>query len=325
MNKKILFAFPGQGAQYHGMGSDLIADIPMVKALYQMSSDCLDFDLFKICNDDSTNDVHQTRYTQPILLIHSFACYFAFMLFSENKFTPSFTCGHSLGEYCALATAGAFEINDAIEIVAERGRLMSEASGGDLLALPLSKSQLQPLVEANSCEFAAFNLPDQTVVGGLPHDINSLVDEIEVQYPGKAGVRLQTEGAFHTSHMLDIAQRFKEVLSDYEIKAPNVPVASNALGKFHPFNENEIRFGLTLQLHQPVRWYENLMTIADAGIDTVIEFGGGLGDGKSPAEKRPNLRAMITRSYRHLKPRPTYYSVINMQTLNETLEALLGK
>ena len=316
---KILFIFPGQGAQYTGIGSDLIQAFQVAKEAYELASSVLGYDMIALSSVETGNNINQTRYTQPVLLTHSYACMQVFLQQTENKVLPSFACGHSLGEYGALVAADSLNFESALSLVSTRGECMGEFGGGEMLALPLSEEQLNPLVESSPCEIAACNLPEQTVVGGWPADLDHLVSKIEKVFPGKTGTRLKTEGAFHTSQMLPAAEKFEAVLNEVDIELPKIPVAANVTGGFHESDVDMIRSNLYLQLFKPVRWYANLMAIADIGVDTVIEFGGGLGSGNNPADKRPNLAAAVARAYRRSKPRPEYHSVINLSTLESTL------
>ena len=325
MPAKTLFLFPGQGAQYPGIGSDLIRDFPLAAELYRAASDVLGYDLVALCNDAQSGNIHLTRHTQPVLLAHSYVCLQVFYQQLGQPLKPFAAGGHSLGEYSALVAAGALSFESALGLVAKRGEYMGEHGGGEMLAISLSEEQLQPFVDSSSCEIAALNLAEQTVVGGWPADLDQLTDAINSEYPGKGGVRLKTEGAFHTSHMYPAAQKFKAVLESTAMRAPDMRVASNVSGEFHQPNVSEIRAMLYEQLFKPVRWKDNLNAFAEAGIDTIIEFGGGLGKGDLPADKRPNLAGMIARAYRRSNPRPAYHAVINVPTLEAACQAFSAK
>ena len=322
--QNLLFLFPGQGAQYPGIGSDLIAEYPTAAEIYDLASSVLGYDMVALCNDADSGDINLTKYTQPVLLTHSYACMQVFLQLTDGKFQPAYSCGHSLGEYGAMIAAGALDFESALTLVSARGECMGEHGGGEMLALPMSEEQLASLVEASPCEIAACNLPEQTVVGGWPQELDLLMEQIEKEFPDKTGTRLKTEGAFHTSHMLGAAEKFEKFLDESTIKIPSIPVASNVSGTFHESDIESIKRNLHLQLFKPVRWHANLMAIAEQGIDAVIEFGGGIGGGTIPAEKRPNLAGTVARSYRRISPRPAYHSVINTKTLLNTIEKIEG-
>ena len=197
---------------------------------------------------------------------------------------------------------------------------MGEYGGGEMLAVSLTEDQIIPFLDSSNCEIAAFNLPEQTVVGGWPRDLDQLAAVIDAKFPGKGGIRLKTEGAFHTSHMYPAAQNFRPTLDEVDMSSPGLLVASNTTGQFHEANVEIIRDNLYNQLFKPVRWRDNLETIANSGVDRIIEFGGGLGKGTSPADKRPNLQGMILRAFRRANPRPDYRAVINLSTMEETIK-----
>jgi len=319
---KVLFLFPGQGAQYPGIGTDMIEKHACAARIYDTANSALGYDIAQVSRDEAADKIHLTRYTQPVLLTHSYACMQLFVQYADSAIEPSYACGHSLGEYSALVAAGSLSFEDALKLVSRRGELMGRHGGGEMLALPLTEDQLRPFVETCDCEIAAFNLPDQTVVGGWPDALDRLQAEIEKKFAGKSGIRLKTEGAFHTSHMRPAADEFLRELEITEINLPQYSVGSNVTGVFHEPCVDSIRNNLYLQLFQPVKWHSNLMTIAESGVDMIIEFGGGLGQGASPSEKRPNLAGMITRAFRRVKPRPEYHSVISEVTLQHTLEKI---
>ena len=318
---RVLFLFPGQGAQYPGMGSDLIRQFSTATAVYEQASETLGYDMEALSKDES-GKINLTRFTQPVLLTHSFACLQVFLEQLSQEVNPSYACGHSLGEYGALLCAGSLDFESALRLVSARGELMGQQGGGEMLALSVSAEQLQPLINDSPCELAACNLPEQTVVGGWPNELDQFFTQVESAFPGKRGIRLKTEGAFHTSHMYPAAQEFKSVLESTEISMPRIPVTSNVTGDFHSGGVDDIRSNLYYQLFQPVLWYKNLKSIADAGVDAVVEFGGGLGPKNDPATKRPNLAGTVTRAYRRVSPRPAYHSVINLKTLETTLQKL---
>lgn len=321
-SQKILYLFPGQGSQYQGIGSDFIREHPVAAEIYDRASEVLGYDMTELSTKDPGNQINLTRYTQPVLLTHSYACLKAFQAQVDDSIQPTYGCGHSLGEYSALVVAASLDFESALGLVAKRGELMGKYGEGEMLALPLSRADLEPWAAKNNCAIAACNLPEQTVAGGRPEDLDALAMDVEKEYSGKSGVRLKTEGAFHTFYMTEAARRFADELKETSFAAPKFPVASNYTGKIHESDVGTIKENLYLQLFNPVLYYDNLMTVAEAGVDVVIEFGGGLGNGDDPAAKRPNLAGTIMRAFRRVSPRPRYYSVINCKTLEDTLAAL---
>ena len=321
-DQQIMFVFPGQGSQYVGMGSDLIRDFPVAQRLYQQANDILGYDLLKLCLEGPEDDLRLTRHTQPALLVHSLACLEIFRELTDNQVQPVLTAGHSLGEYCALVAAGTLSFETALELVRKRGEFMGTYGAGEMLAFPLHLDNIHPMAEKHYCVISARNLLDQTVVGGLADDLDRLTAEAHAQFPRKRPTRLKTEGAFHTFHMITAALHFRPVLDAAEMSAPTVRVLSNYTGTYHDPDPAAIKTRLFFQLFHPVHWIDNLETAFHDGITTIVEFGGGLGTGAAPEDKRPNLESMIKKALRGSDFSAHYHAAINSQTLRETATAL---
>ena len=322
-NSKTVFIFPGQGSQYVGIGSDLYGQHDEVKQVYEQASDVLGYDMAVLSFEDPKNEINLTRYTQPVLLTHAYACLQIFKKQTGNRISPDITAGHSLGEYSALVAANVLTFNQALKLVSKRGELMGEFGEGEMEALPLAVNEARELAEKYFCAVAACNLKDQTVVGGSAGDLDKVVADLAENYPKKRSARLKTEGAFHTYYMVEAAKRFREVLDTADFTAnDNTTVLSNYTGKAHQTNADSIRSRLFLQLFYPVMWLQNLKTAADLGGTTFVEFGGGIGKGETPAEKRGNLEGIIKKAFRGSEITPVYHGVINTNTLIETTSKL---
>ena len=318
----VLFVFPGQGAQYPGIGKDLYDAHDSVKQTYEQASDTLGYDMAALSFEDANGQINLTRFTQPVLLTHHVACMRLFNERCEDKIQANYAAGHSLGEYSALLTAGVIDFPQALSLVSKRGELMGEYGQGEMQALTLNYEEAYMLADEFYCGVAALNLKDQTVVGGLPRDLAALEAAMKERFPRKRSTRLKTEGAFHTYYMVDAAMRFREVLEECDFNAPNIGVCSNYTGAFHDTNTASIRSKLFLQLFNPVMWVTNLNFVVDQGVNLMIEFGGGIGRGTTAAEKRPNLESIIKKTFRHQDTPPAHLSVINVETLENALRCL---
>jgi len=320
--ENIAYIFPGQGSQYPGIGKDLFDQYQVVRDTYSEASEVLGYDIAKLSFDDPRNQINLTRFTQPVLLTHSTACNRVFAELTGNEVTPGLAAGHSLGEYSALVCANSLSFSLALQLVKTRGELMGEYGEGEMEALMIDLESAQVLAEQHYCGVAACNLPDQIVVGGRPEDLDALVLSMAEKFPRKRSARLKTEGAFHTYYMVEAARRFRQVLETAEFSCPEVDVLSNFTGSVHDPETATIKSRLFLQLFNPVLWHKNLVTAGNLGIELMIEFGGGLGKGETAAEKRPNLESMVKKTFRGQESPPNYLSVINLATLQGTVEAL---
>ena len=315
--KRVFFLFPGQGSQYRGIGSDLYEASITVRQIYEQASDLLGYDMAKLSFQDPDNQINLTKFTQPVLLTHQYACLMHYREIVENSLEPITAAGgHSLGEYTALVVAGVLTFADALKLVAKRGELMGTHGEGEMAALPLDLEAAQAIADRHFCTLAGFNLPDQTVVGGSSTDLDALVEDMAELYPKKRTVRLKTEGAFHTYYMVSAAREFRKELTETSFMQPTVNVLSNYKGGYHPADTETIRANLFFQLFHPVDWVGCLQTALNKGANLFIEFGGGIGNGESPADKRPNLEGIIKKFTRREKPRPEYIPAINVATIN---------
>jgi [acyl-carrier-protein] S-malonyltransferase len=319
---KVLYVFPGQGSQYRGMGSDLVEAFPVAKELYARASAIVGYDMAELSFRDPRDELNKTRFTQPALLTHEIACLECFRSLVGDRVRPVLGAGHSLGEYSALVMAGALSFESALKLVSRRGALMSELGRGGMVATTLDLPSATTLADKYFCGIGAHNMPDQVVIAGESADLDKLCAEMEAAK--KRAVRLNTEGAFHTYLMVAAAQQFREVLDATEFAATSTDVVSNYTGKLHTSSPEAIRSRLFFQLFSPVRWVDCLGTAMDAAIDTVVEFGGGIGKGEGPDGKRPNLETIVKKSLKWREHQAQYLPAINAATIRATAEQLLA-
>ena len=318
--KHVFFIFPGQGSQYPGMGSDLHAEYAAARDVYARAGEVLGYDIAELSFKDPEDKLNLTRYTQPALLTHSYACLQVFRELTGDRLKPAVAAGHSLGEYSALVAAKVLTFEDALRLVQKRGELMGDYGEGEMSAFPLDLDTIKPIAEKHRCAVAGCNLPEQTVVGGRAEDLELVEQEVLEQFARKRPVRLKTEGAFHTYYMDKAAELFRPVLEEASFAPAEARVLSNYTGGFHDEDPAKIREGLYYQLFNPVMWHANLLTAFDAGVKMIFEFGGGIGTAETPDGKRPNLEGMIKRATKAAEYEAQYRSAINAPTVKETAD-----
>lgn len=321
-DRKILFIFPGQGAQYAGMGSDLVAEFDRARDTFDRASDVVGYDMAELCFEDPRNELNFTRFTQPALLTHEVACLEAFRSIAGPSATPVLAAGHSLGEYAALVAAGALPFESALRLVAERGRLMGDLGRGAMVATTLDLEAATMLAERHYCCIGGCNLRDQTVIAGESADLDALVADLSETFPNKRAVRLNTEGAFHSYLMINAAQKFRALLEEAPFESPTVEVLSNYTGKVHDPDGEAVRSRLFFQLFNPVRWVACMSSAIERGVDTIVEFGGGIGKADEPAKKRPNLEGIVKKTLKWREHEAQYLPAINVAGTRAAAEQL---
>ena len=323
--QNVLFVFPGQGSQYQGMGSDLCQEYATAKKVYEQAGDALGFDIAELSFNGPEEQLNLTRFTQPALLTHSIACLEVFRDLTDDRLRPAVAGGHSLGEYSALVAAGALSFESALKLVQKRGELMGTHGEGEMTAFPLDLDTIRPIAERHHCAVAGCNLPEQTVVGGRSEDLALVEEEVQAGFKRKRPVRLKTEGAFHTYYMVKAAQLYRSALEAAEFDLSEVRVLSNFTGGYHASDPVDVRARLFFQLFHPVMWHSNFQTAVADGIETIIEFGGGIGAASEPEGKRPNLEGMIKKALRGSDREVLYLPAINSQSLGTTAGSVRGE
>lgn len=321
---QVMFIFPGQGSQYRGMGRDLYEAHPEAREIYDRASDALGFDVQRLSFDDPDDEIGLTRNTQPVLLTHEMACLRVFEKLSGGQVEPALAAGHSLGEYTALVAAGSLSLEDGLKLVRKRGELMGQHGEGGMVALTVDQATAKSVADRFYCQVASCNLPEQTVVGGRDADLEALVAWAADNLPRKRAVPLATEGAFHTYLMVTAAREFRGVLETTEFLAPRYPVLSNYSAQAHEDEADAIRTRLFFQLFNPVDWVGCLQTAIGSGVRVFVEFGGGLGKGEEPADKRPNLEGIIKKTLKAEACEAEYLGAINLETLQATAARFAG-
>jgi len=279
MNASLAMVFPGQGAQSVGMVTALAGEFPEIEARYRAASAVLGFDLWKLVNEGPVDELNQTRNTQPALLAASVAIWDVWSRLGGAR--PALMAGHSFGEYSALVCAGALRFDDAVRLVATRGRLMQEAvAPGEgamaaILGLDLAALRMACVEAAGDgiVDCANLNAPGQVVISGS-RDAVARAGELAKARGAKKVVPLAVSVPAHSGLMAAAAERFESHLAAVDFTAPSIPVVHNVDVETHT-TPAAIRAALLAQLASPVRWQETIERFARSGITRALECGPG--------------------------------------------------
>lgn len=312
---KLAWLFPGQGAQYVGMGQLLADKFPAARAVFDEADEVLGFSIRDLCFRGPEDALRVTYHTQPALLTTSVA---AWRVFTElTGVTPVVAAGHSLGEYSALVAAGALSFADAVQLVYWRGRWMDEAypagQGAMAAVLGLDAGPLAEVCVAAShdgdiVELANLNCPGQVVISGTAGAV-ARAGEMAKARGARRVIPLVVSGPFHCSLMRPAAGQLSAALRTTPIADAHVPVVANVDAVPHTAPD-DIRRALEAQLYSPVRFEDNVRTMMDMGVDTFVEFGAGT-----------VLSGLVKKVDRQLRT----FHVEDEASLQETVAAVTGQ
>ena len=268
------YVFPGQGAQFVGMGKDLYDNNPAARDLFEKANEILGFRITDLMFEGTDEDLRRTDITQPAVFLHSVIAAKAL-----DDFKPDMTAGHSLGEFSALVAAGALDFEDGLRLVAARARAMQKAcelkpsTMAAILGLPDAtvEEALKNIDGVVVC--ANYNCPGQIVISGENEAIDAACDALSAAGARRA-LKLKVGGAFHSPLMEPARAELAEAIESTTFHVPGCPVYQNVDALPHT-DPSEIKANLIAQLTAPVRWTQSVQNMIADGASEFIECGPG--------------------------------------------------
>lgn len=270
---KHAYVFPGQGAQFSGMGKDLYENNVEAKALFDKANDILGFNITEIMFGGTADELKQTKVTQPAVFLHSV------ILAKVMNIKPEAVAGHSLGEFSALVAAGALSFEDGLRLVAKRAMAMQKCCesclGGMAAILNLDDATVEQVCqEIDGVVVAAnYNCPGQLVISGANDAVDAACAKLK-EVGAKRALRLPVGGAFHSPLMENARAELEQAIAETEFKTPICPIYQNVDAKSQTEPEL-IKANLIAQLTAPVRWTQIVKAMVADGVNAFTELGPG--------------------------------------------------
>lgn len=271
---KTAFIFPGQGAQYVGMGKDFYEQVPVSKAAYDQASEVCGMDIAALCFEENER-INITEYTQIAMLATSVAMLRAL---EEQGVKPDVCAGLSLGEYGALVAANVMDYGDACHVVRQRGIYMQEAvpTGGAMSAvLGTDEALIERICEETDgvVEIANYNCPGQIVISGEQAAVDKASEALK-EAGAKRVIPLKVSGPFHSSMLKGAGEKLRKELEQVTIHKITTPYAANVTAEYVS-DEMEVKSLLEQQVSSSVRWEQTIRMMLADGVDTFVEIGPG--------------------------------------------------
>lgn len=268
------YVFPGQGAQFPGMGKDLYEKSAVIKGLFDQANQILGFDIKKIMFEGTADDLKQTRVTQPAVFLHSVA-----LAQTIETFEPIAVAGHSLGEFSALVAANALSFGDGMLLVSKRAEAMQEACEITPSTMAAILGLADEIVEDVCASIdgivvpANYNCPGQLVISGEVSAVEEACEKLK-EAGAKRALILPVGGAFHSPLMEPAREKLQKAIEDVRFLEPICPIFQNVTTTAVR-NPEEIKQNLIKQLTAPVKWTQSIQNMWNEGITSYMEIGPG--------------------------------------------------
>ena len=275
---EIAYIFPGQGAQFVGMGKDLYDNFPAAREVFDKANSVLKIDIKKLCFEGPQAELSTTANSQPAIFTMSIAALRAYESSPlAGQYTPKFSMGLSLGEYTSLVAAGAMSFEDALVLVRKRGEFMEEASrknpGSMACVLGMELKAVEDLCKGIGCEIANLNCPGQVVVSGKTNNVE-LFSSLARDKGAKRVLMLDVSGPFHSSLMTTARDKLKDYIDKVQFNSPKLGFISNVDARIQT-DPVIIKDNLIKQVNSKTLWEESVKLAAQSGIRTFLEIGPG--------------------------------------------------
>ncbi|MCH4888343.1 ACP S-malonyltransferase [Acidaminobacter sp. JC074] len=273
---KIAFVFPGQGAQYVGMGEELAKEYPVASEVFNQASEAIGYDMKELCFNSSAEELKLTEKTQPSILTASIAVYKVML---EKGIKPEAVAGLSLGEYSALVASGVLDLSDAVKVVRQRGKYMQEevpvGVGGMAAILGLDGALVEEACAETEgvVEPANYNCPGQLVIAGELAAVEKASEKCREKGAKKA-VMLPVSAPFHTSMLKGAGEKLAVEFEGVSFGPMTYPVVANVTADYVE-NSDAVKGLLIDQVSSPVKWEMSIRKLVEDGFDTFVEIGPG--------------------------------------------------
>lgn len=308
MSKKIAFLFPGQGVQAVCMGKDLYDNFEIAKNIYDKADEVLNKSITKLCFEGPDESLKQTVNTQPCIVTTSIAAFET--LKSELGIKPDYAAGHSLGEYCAMYTAGVMSLETTLKAIQKRADLMSQTKGGAMAAVlnateEVLKAGLAEGSKVGYVDVANYNSPAQVVITGDENAVKAAGDYI-LANGARRVVPLAVSGAFHSKFMENAGKEFESFVNSLDLNDASIPVITNVDAEATT-SSDDFRVKMPRQIYSSVHWTQTIQKMVSEGVEIFVEIGPG---------------KVLAGLNKKIAPEAKVFNVFDKESLENTISSL---